>query len=111
MGSVHGTYSKISHDLPTKINKGQNFMIGTDIYFNITDMNFCGLPSIENKELVEEFHSYLAKEYTISKIIGIGKDKFAYKISSNVNKTQSTGSLRPPYPYSFFKAEIVTSGG
>jgi Tfp pilus assembly protein PilZ len=40
MGSVHGTYMKVQKDHSSLVKKGQNFQIGTDIYFNIVDLQY-----------------------------------------------------------------------
>ena len=40
MGSVHGTYNKVAKDVSQQISKGQSYQIGTDVYFNIVDLQY-----------------------------------------------------------------------
>jgi hypothetical protein len=38
LGSVHGTHLKVGKDQGEVITKGQSYLIGTDIYFNVLDL-------------------------------------------------------------------------
>lgn len=38
LGSVHGTFTKVSKDRSQKLRAGQNLLVGTDIYVNIIDI-------------------------------------------------------------------------
>jgi hypothetical protein len=67
MGSVHGTYLKIEREGGHECSKGQNYLIGTDIYFNVIDIQTpsqtLSSKSYSLFDSKEEFMTYIAKEY------------------------------------------------
>mmetsp|Transcript_31797 Transcript_31797/g.31085 ORF Transcript_31797/g.31085 Transcript_31797/m.31085 type:complete len:215 (+) Transcript_31797:990-1634(+) len=119
MGSIHGTYMKVGLEQQEILRKGQNYLVGTDIYFNIIDIQ---VPSGAQKDSLweknkkndkyEEFFSYIAKEYiSQTKIYGIDKAQFQGYLKHHNNSTILDSEVSVPYPYSMLKLEIITSGG
>jgi hypothetical protein len=65
---VHGTHLKVGKELGEVIRKGQSYLIGTDIYFNVLDLTSPLNPALVlNKShrvitTYPDFMDYLAKE-------------------------------------------------
>jgi hypothetical protein len=65
---VHGTHIKVRKDQGEVIRKGQSYLIGTDIYFNVLDLTYPLNPALVlNKSprvitTYTDFMDYLAKE-------------------------------------------------
>jgi hypothetical protein len=66
LGSVHGTYIKVSKDHGENMKKGQAYLIGTDIYFNVVELILPLDPEIlKSRKVVsttQDFMNYLYKE-------------------------------------------------
>ena len=111
MGSIHGTYLKVFKDQSQAIFKGENYLIGTDIYFNIVDIQY-PTHAVNSEEVFEDFYQYLAREYASStKIYGIDKTKLQEYATTNQNQTIVHSEVLAPYPYSLLKIDVITSGG
>eukprot|EP00347_Sterkiella_histriomuscorum_P015015 403358636 len=139
LGSVHSTYYKVSKYFSQELRKGQNYQIGTDIYFNIVDIicswNQQQQKSINNQQVngfnnnplgqqslasYDDFMMYIAREYSFdTKIYGIEKQEFSKYLKqrksrdhnqNNIDKTLTPQVFLPQH-YSIVKLEIVTSGG
>ncbi|CDW86677.1 UNKNOWN [Stylonychia lemnae] len=124
LGSVHSTYLKVSKDYSHELRKGQNYQIGTDIYFNIIDLMSSNQNYSSNQMIVntyEDFMMYIAREYqSQTKIYGIEKHEYAKflnqkKFKHSKDNKEESKTIGPvvqiPKPYSLVKFEIVTSGG
>lgn len=68
LGSVHGTHLKVGKDQGEVIRKGQSYLIGTDIYFNVLDLTSPLNPAYifsKSQRVITtypDFMDYLAKE-------------------------------------------------
>lgn len=105
MGSVHGTYMNVSNLEPTRLKRGQNFVIGTDIFFNITDAGYSKKQYADDVSIAEDFGLFLATE----EASGTKLHGHLPLLPAPTNKTLPQGPVTPPFPYSFVRAEIVTA--
>lgn len=49
LGSICGTYLRVSHDVPTEIRRGMVFLIGSDIVIDVEDVVSCPLLSLPSE--------------------------------------------------------------
>ena len=115
MGSVHGTYVKLKCRQQKKLLTGQTYQIGgTEVYINILQVQ---LPNKQMKieetrqnDYEKTFMRYLSQEYLSgTQIYGLPKD--SYICNSNIKRDQIllNQRLRPPFPYSFMKFEVLSN--
>ena len=73
LGSICGTYLKVSHDLPTEMKRGQVFLIGSDIIIDVDEVYCCALQSVPSEASEEALMQTLKDTSQPSVRITVGK--------------------------------------